>query len=112
MRAGDLRHRITIQSLAETKNELAETETSPVKVMTVWASVEPLSGRELFLVQQYSSETTHRVRIRFQKSLNLTTRHQISFKGRLFNIISVINKEERNVELEILCKESLVRPQP
>jgi SPP1 family predicted phage head-tail adaptor len=107
MEAGKLRHRITIQSLTEAKNELAETEETPASVVTLWASVEPLSGRELFLVQQYSSEITHRVRIRYYPGL--TPRHQIVFGSRTFNIISIINKEERNIELELLCKESLVR---
>ncbi|MBO8183770.1 MAG: phage head closure protein, partial [Archaeoglobus sp.] len=48
MRAGELRHRITIQQMQDTQNEYGEPTKEWVDAATVWASIEGLRGREYF----------------------------------------------------------------
>jgi SPP1 family predicted phage head-tail adaptor len=65
--------------------------------------VEPLQGRELWTAKQVVAEVTHRIRFRHLSGVVPTQR--VVFGSRTFEILSVINPEERNRELELLCKE-------
>ena len=46
MRAGRLRHRVTIQSITEAADTYGDIAGTPTNGDIVWASVEPLVGRE------------------------------------------------------------------
>jgi len=61
---GDMRHRITFQQPQKTADGYKGHTVQWQDVVTVWASVEPLSGREYFYSHQIKAEVTHRVRIR------------------------------------------------
>jgi SPP1 family predicted phage head-tail adaptor len=104
MQAGRLRHRLVFETPATTEDTFGEVVDAPyAAVATVWGSVEPLSGREQLWAQQVQAEITHKVRVRYS---NLVTPEcRIRFGTRYFNILSIINREERNRELEIMCKE-------
>lgn len=73
--------------------------------VTVWAAIEPLSGRLLFEAQQANSEVQGRVRIRYREDILSTMRMQ--FGSRYLQVLSIINNKERNEELQILYKEWL-----
>jgi SPP1 family predicted phage head-tail adaptor len=109
MLAGRLRHRITIQEYREIgKNEWNEPIFDWADVATVWASVEPIGGREFWASRQVQSEVTHRIRIRHLPGLDPTMR--ILFRGREFKIEVIRNIEERNREMEILAVERIEEP--
>ncbi|MBO8158832.1 phage head closure protein [Thermosyntropha sp.] len=104
MRIGDLRHRITIQEFVEQVDEYG----TPIgagwqDVCTVWAAVEPIQGREYILLQNTQSEVTIRIRIRFQPGIKPAMR--VKYGNRIFDIQSVIDPEERHIELQLMCKE-------
>lgn len=107
MRAGDLRHRISLQkdanAEADAKNEYGETEPSWETFNTVWASVEPLQGRELFNAQKVAADVTIRVRIRFLAGVG--PQHRILYRGRILEIQSAIDVGERRTEMHLMCKE-------
>lgn len=105
MQAGTIRHRVDIQAHGETRAENGEVIATWTSIATVWASVEPLSGRELWQAQQVQSEATIRVRLRYFSGV--TTKHRLKFGERLLDIKAVINPAERNAELECLCTESV-----
>lgn len=72
-----------------------------------WASIESLTGRELFESQQTKAQATHRVLLRFESltsSIN-EGNHRLKFKGRTLNITSAIDIDSRGVEIELLCTE-------
>jgi len=75
MRAGRLRHRLQIQSLAYARNNEGGNTPTWSTVATVWGSIEPLSGRELTEAQQVNTRAS--VRIRMRKYAGLTTEHRI-----------------------------------
>lgn len=104
MRAGDLTHRIDFEqpALAKSTGGAVLRKWEPFR-QNVPASVEPLSGRELFLAQSLNSETTHKVTLRFLPGITQLMR--IVFQGRIFDIVSIANKKERNREIEIIAKE-------
>ena len=103
MRIGPLRHRVTIQQLSKSQNGMGEEEPGWTNFATRWASIEPISGREYFAAQQINAEVTHRVRMRYLPGMESTMR--LLYGGRIFNITALINADERNQTLEILCTE-------
>lgn len=105
MIAGKLRHRVTIQRMTETQNDYGETTQTWSDFAVSDASISPLSGREAFQAMQMQADVTHKVVTRYVAGV--TPRMRLTFGERLFNIESVINSEERNIQLELLCKESL-----
>jgi SPP1 family predicted phage head-tail adaptor len=108
MRAGNLRHRVILQSPGGVIDEFGERETTWTDVATVWASIDPLSVREQFLAQQAQSITTHKVKFRYDSSLSvINASWRVKFGTRVFVIDGVINKDERNKEYELLCTEGL-----
>jgi SPP1 family predicted phage head-tail adaptor len=103
MNAGRLRHRITIQEPVTARNGYGEAITTWTAVATVWASVEPLSGREYFAAEHVQSEVTHRVRMRWQSGI--TPDMRVLFNGRVLKIDAVINYGERRTDLQLMCQE-------
>jgi len=104
MNSGDLRHRVELQQRVKSRNAVGEETYTWFTYATVWAAVEPLTGRELYEAQQISAEVTVRVRVRYLKSMS--TEHRVLFDSRGFNVNFVQNLEERNRELVLLCKEA------
>jgi SPP1 family predicted phage head-tail adaptor len=107
MRAGSLRHRITIRRLVDGQDDEfgSATLTPTVFADRVPASVEPLTGKELINADRTEAGVSHRVRIRYMPGI--VPKMQVVFNERILNIVSVINKEERNIELELMCLEKV-----
>ena len=106
MNPGVLRHRITFLHMVEKENEVGDTVFVEEPFKTVWASVEPLRGRDYFEARKIQSEATHKITIRYLPGV--TPDMKIEFKGRMFEIEGPpINPGERNRFLEILAKEKV-----
>jgi len=72
---------------------------------TVWAEIEPISGREYIEGRQDRGELTHVVTIRYLAGVRPDMR--ISFEGRYLKIAAVRNPEERDRSLELDCTEEV-----
>ena len=105
MRAGGLRHRVALQQPSVETDAMGGESQTFVTYATVWASIEPLRGTERLAVQQAQSDQTHKIRMRYRKSL--TTQHRILFDSRAFNINAVANTFERDRELLVDCTEQV-----
>ena len=103
MKIGDMRHRITFQQPIKTPDGYKGHEVQWQDVVTVWASVEPLSGREFFYAHQIKAEVTHRVKTRYREGL--TVKMRIKHLERILEIESILDLKERHEVLEILCRE-------
>ena len=103
MNPGELKHRITFQKLNNTQNDYGEPIESWQDIATVWASINPVVGREYFAAETVNSEVSHKIKIRYR--FGITPDMRVNFKGRIFSIKSVINYNERNTELQLMCKE-------
>lgn len=102
---GNLRHRITLQKPVVIKDSIGQELEEWQDVATVWASVEPLSGKEYFNVKQTNSEVSTKITIRYLESI--TPFMRVFFQKHTYNILSVINFEERNIYLQLLCSEKV-----
>jgi SPP1 family predicted phage head-tail adaptor len=107
MRAGRLRHRITIQEFRVTGRNVIGGEVKDwVNVATVWAGIEPIRGREYLAADQPRAELTHRVPMRYRPGIVPTTM-RVKYGSRVFDIKSVIDPDERHVDLELMCTEAV-----
>jgi len=103
MRAGALNHRITIERATESANSYGERTKTWSEFATMWASIEPLTGREFYQSKQIGTETTHNVTIRYKAGI--TQKMRVKYGSRYFDIESVINEKERGVKMFLMCKE-------
>ncbi len=106
--AGVYDKRVTIQYLGAASPDQTgsgEPDVSWQALATVYASVEPLTGRELFAAQEHHSEVTSRIRIR--KRSDVTASMRVRYGSRYFAIKYVFDPEERGRETVILCAEGV-----
>lgn len=104
--AGRLNKRVQIQQQVDIKNQVGHTAKRDWDtVATVWASITPISGREIMASQRELGEITHRIRMRFRSGI--TAKNRIVYRGRAFDIESAIDVEEKGVVLEMMCKEGV-----
>lgn len=106
--AGKLKHRVTLQRLANAspdKTSSGEPDDAWADVATVYASIEPLNGRELFAAQEHHAETTTRIRMRWRSGVDAKMR--ATHGGTTYNILSVIDPEKGGTELHLMCSTGL-----
>ena len=109
VRAGDLRHRVTLQSPVASQDGYGAETVTWTDVATVWAAVWPVRGREYFEARQTAAEVTHKVRIRYSTDVSgVTPKWRVVFGSRRFDIEAVINPDERSKYLDLMCVEVIV----
>lgn len=104
--AGEYRHRITLQQAQQVRNDIGDTVTTWVPALTrIAASVQPLRGREMFAAAQTQSAVDHRITIRYQRGITRDLRiiWHLSEGDVPLDIISVINTDAANVQLELMA---------
>ena len=111
MRAGRMRHRITIQrerregDVGFAPDGIGGYALAWVDIATVWAEVRPLSVREQSFAAQLQDARTHQVRLRARNDITAACR--FVFKGRPFNIVGVMATDEIRHEMLIPCVEGV-----
>ncbi len=100
-----MRHRVTLRKKEITEDALKQQSEVWTDIATVWARIEPLSGREYFAARQENADVSVKVVIRYLPGITAETR--VVFDGRVFDVLSVINPGERNISLVLMCKEAL-----
>ena len=103
MRSGSLRHRIVIQESTEVSDGMGSFTTTWSDTLEAWAAIWPLSSKESLDAMKLELQVTHKIRIRYRSGI--TAKNRIKFGTRYFNIISLINYEERNKQLDMLALE-------
>ena len=104
MRAGQLRHRVTIERRTEVDDGAGGSVETWATFATVWAAVIPLTGRELFAAQQVASTVSHRIEMRYLAGV-LAGTMRAKHETRVLNIRTVMNIDERDRETHLLCEE-------
>lgn len=105
---GKLRHQVALLKSVIRKDELGQEIESWEVQDLVWASIEPLSGKEYFSAKQVNSEINVKITIRYIESI--LSQWVVQFGQRVFNIEAIINLEERNKFLQLLCSEKVGEP--
>ena len=105
MRAGMLRHRVTIQPYELVVDDYGAPlhRESWKDVATVWASVEAMSGRDFFAARQEQSEVTHKVTIRYRG--DVTAQMRVLHGGKIFGIVAPL-PDNKGTRLVLMCREA------
>ncbi len=105
MTVGQMRTPLRIEQQTETRTADGGVAESWTLTQTVWARLQGLRGRELFSAQQINPQTSHKVTIRYCRGLDSGARIVSVDSGRVFNIESVIDIDDRHKFMELLCTE-------
>lgn len=104
MKAGKLRHRVTIQNKGTpARNSYGEEVITWATEATVWAEVDPLRGREFLEARREGAEVTTRIRVRHRDGITPSMR--VVWGSHTYDILSVIEVEGREREIHLMCRE-------
>ena len=105
MHIGKLNKRITIQQNTNITDSEGTVTEGWQDFKKVWASIVPLTlrYREFMSAQALNSEITMQIKIRYTSGI--TPKMKVLYGSRIFEIIAVINPNEANIELNLMCKE-------
>lgn len=101
--AATLNKQVSIQSKSMTGKGVDRTETW-VEFCTCQASIRPISASERIKSNREEMIVSHRIKIRYRSGI--TNGMRMVYHGRVFDIASVINIDEKNREIEILATET------
>lgn len=108
MNIGERRHRVVFQRATETQDAFGEPDKTWATLCTSWAFIGPIRGAERFSANEVLAEVDHRIVTRYRSELSaLSPKDRATWNGHTFDIRAVINRDSRNVDLEILAKEHL-----
>lgn len=105
------RHKVKIQTMAPSTSVFGTdpNKETPTTVATRRAAIRPMAGDELFRAQQFHAEVSTQITLRYDDTLALLSpKYRIvdaNSTGRIYDVLSVINMEERDREIRILAKE-------
>jgi SPP1 family predicted phage head-tail adaptor len=103
---GELRHQITIQQWSSVRSAIGEASDSFSDYKAdIWAKIESAGANEFYRSRKLQGEGSHVVTIRYDDAPSTEIKMQVVFGSRNFDIQGVLNVEERNVWLVLLCRE-------
>ena len=114
--AGEMRHTVVIKEHKIESNstgydtaygQVAVSTTAWQTGITCRAKIESLSGQEAVVARQLYPNATHRVTIDYNSTMNSTggTRRAVVFGSRYLHIGAIINEDQENRQLQLLCGE-------
>lgn len=96
--------RITISTYVQVANTYGEPVRAWIAAATIWVEVVPLTAKEFITAKQLASQINIIFRKRYTTALaGLEPRMKITYNNQDYNIESVINVQNKNKEVEILC---------
>ena len=110
MQAGALKKRVTLQTRSPAVDSFGQQVTTWADAFTVWASIEPLSARELFAAQATQSTVSHKVTVRYRAEITnpvAVAAMRVVYAGRQFNVQGALNIDESRRCIELLATEGL-----
>lgn len=110
MRAGALRHRLTIEQRTDVvEATMGEAVPTWTEFATVWADVQPVSGTERFIAQQFLANVSHTIRTRYLDGVTPKMRGVLGqgTSKRILQFETVIDSRERGRELVITATEEV-----
>lgn len=106
--AGSLTNYGKIQRITRARFGVSEVPT-PQDLFPCWAAISTKGGREFYAAKAASPQLTHEVVIRWRADQTVRPADQFVFKGRIFDIQTVINTDETNEEWRLNCIERLAQ---
>ena len=113
MRAGELRHRVTVERRSMTQDTFGGQSTTWTALGTFWAWVQPASGREIEAAAAQQAEISHTVTMRYNAAIwadpVAAAAYRLRYGSRILDVKAVRNEGENNAELTISALEGLTQ---
>ena len=107
LKAGGYLRRVTIQTRDETQDSVGQRVLTYTELTTRMAKINPVSGREYFNASGERANVSTEIRMRYDASLSVLHPDDRIVHGSVnYDIISIINMDERNRELVLMCERS------
>lgn len=103
--AGRLTCEVSIEQASFTQGTDGNLTATWSEYAAAWARIEPLSGAESWRGEQVAADVTHRITTHYVAGV--TPKMRITYDGRTFDIVSVVNTDEAGAMLEISARENL-----
>ncbi len=109
MNVGQYDQSVVLQRRIEERTARGEAVITYIDGNRVWASVEPLTGRELYQAQQTQSEITTRIRMHWRRGVTerMRIKHCTSYQDPatfdVYDVLSVIDWKSAHKELHLMC---------
>ena len=103
MRLGKLRQRVTLQKPVVAIGDYGADDITWTDVATIWANVMPLRGSEYYASMREESGVDVRINMHYRTDVSHGWR--LTYEGTEFDILTVIDPDERHKYLELMCKE-------
>jgi SPP1 family predicted phage head-tail adaptor len=118
IRAGQLSRRIRIQIRSTGQDSFGAPQQGWIDLATVWADIQPLTGRELESAQRIASEVSHRIAVRSQAIFADTrvvagyralysTPNGTPYGPRIFNLHACLIDEQGDATVTLLASEGV-----
>lgn len=105
MKIGDLNKRISFEAQSKSSDGMGGQTVAWVSVASsIPAAIWPVSANETIKSMQVVMTISHRIRIRYRSVMKPDWR--ISYAGRYFDIVSIVDPQEEHRWLDIMCKAS------
>lgn len=105
MRAGRLRHNLTIKKpKGQAGFGLGDVVWEVIRQCS--GDIKPLASGERVNGQQVQHATSHQIKVRYSPDAEIDSTCIVEYKGRTFEIKGIVNDEERDKELLLLCDET------
>lgn len=98
---GRLRHFVAVQQDAGTRSASGDWAENWEALFNAHASIEPLSGSELYFANQVQDTLTHKVIMRYDSRLQ--PKHRLVEGSNVYHIERVIDLGDRQEWVELLC---------
>lgn len=108
MRPGRLRNLVVIERLgtaSPARSAVGQSIENWTEVGQVWASIEPLLGREYLAAQQQTTRADIRIRLRYTPGVTdaLTPKDRIRYAATIYLIDDVLDVNMRHAELIVMA---------
>jgi SPP1 family predicted phage head-tail adaptor len=91
---GAMRERVVVQSMTETVSSEGEPVKTWADFVTLWASVDFVTGRELEAMAKVNTSVGYRVKVRYRTDLSETMR--LSWRSELLNIHAILPESKKD----------------
>lgn len=105
-RTGDLRHRLSIETPIRAGDGGGGATLTWAGLGEVWAAIEPVKGGEHLYAEAISGRVSHEVVVRWRDGLGPELRFRTG--PRVFEILAVLDVDERRRFHRCLCREELL----
>lgn len=101
--AGDLRERVTLQSVSTSRNAIGGLVEEWDDVDTIWARIEPMGAGEQWRRLQMNAQANWKITTRYRT--DVTPQMRFEWQGKTFLIRGITSADERKRFLTFACEE-------